>query len=1100
MISWELNEFKIAELHAALVVRLHIPYLIHLHSLLLIDMFTIEGTSSTTEHDLSLQQMTQYWRDRLPFPLTAKLPSPLNDSTLLKPNDQYNDYAHVAWQGLLGGGDSNIPKLRVVQSETEFLRSLPSPNIQIERRWDVDSFMARPTSLAAHRGGFYLSYRPSYMRRVTQNPCVSFNDHAIHKLKNLQLGQGALAAGLNYNTHVFFSHMPIGHDRSTHLTDELQELWIDQIVLPALQSSCSNDVIHHHPRSFADVKCKADVQKEVYDTRAAGINLRYLVPDSCLADFWNEVVRLASTVVNASGADRVEFKAPFLVISGHDLKLHFKRDTANRTRVDFQKSLQLCFRWSSDMFPPKDCWLDFGMEDTPRSSSHHPAITLLRKTTCLHDWVKRFHCSAATKSGRMNTQSFHWSLTQDCGSATVELLPENSLRRQNGIALNKAYNVHKNLFTTPYKGYQPFQNPQFEALGYSTEHISRWYTINNRNVADNLHVNKRKQLINAYQRSKSRVATALDTTKETNFGVRQEYRINWFTFITLDLDDKLHVENVTEFSAENLNPSASRDSSVSIHSDSGRLESNFHRPYFVLPTKEVNRYVAEDINRWLFCLEVLVMQADPSPSTSISESQEIQLQNGIMISAILRTLRLIMGGLEPFSMSGLWLKSWTSKRRKLRAGAALNARSFQPLRLGLNYRSSLERYGLAWLPNRLMNWTGTPRFTPEAQQHLALTRNAFQITFHRARNIQDLVNRENEFDKLFIEMMQERLNHIADSKAHQQSLNFALISAASLIIQCYIQDVFALLATRVPSPRNLPQSRRHAATELTNFTSSLTANEAAGLAGLSYPMVERLLNLPPRLVEPRASKKGLQDGGLRRYHTGLWPDKLTGLFAWDNVESLDKPIHRNWQRTSFRTLTRKLAFIISNELGAEGHAIFLQKITSLAAAKLWIIPHYDSQRLSIMYTKGSTHRDINTQEIVQTLTPLQRTQWLMPQMHSSYHRTLRQAEFGLGLTELTDAEAQCLLDDEENSDDLIEEAWPEKIEAAQLLIAEALETDILQQSNEMNYSLIHLPKLPEMLGFDLTLPFAAAFQEKSDQRMQALKDAHDDTREESPSI
>lgn len=102
-------------------------------------------------------------------------------------------------------------------------------------------------------------------------------------------------------------------------------------------------MIHHYPRAFADVKCKASVKKKIRSIAAQDMNLRYVVPEASLRDFWKKVVRLAASVVNSRGVNRVEFKAPFLMTSEHDLKLHFKRDTASRTRVDFLNSLQHCF-------------------------------------------------------------------------------------------------------------------------------------------------------------------------------------------------------------------------------------------------------------------------------------------------------------------------------------------------------------------------------------------------------------------------------------------------------------------------------------------------------------------------------------------------------------------------------------------------------------------------------------------------------------------------------------------------------------------------------------------------------------------------------------
>ncbi len=49
-------------------------------------------------------------------------------------------------------------------------------------------------------------------------------------------------------------------------------------------------------------------------------------------------------------------------------------------------------------------------------------------------------------------------MTRDAGSIAVELLSQNTLRREGKMALSKAYNVFKNLYSTPLKGYGPFNN------------------------------------------------------------------------------------------------------------------------------------------------------------------------------------------------------------------------------------------------------------------------------------------------------------------------------------------------------------------------------------------------------------------------------------------------------------------------------------------------------------------------------------------------------------------------------------------------------------------------------------------------------------------
>ncbi len=102
------------------------------------------------------------------------------------------------------------PRLRAVEA------------LEIERTWDVDSFIALATSLAIHRHGFRLAYRPPYLRRITQNPYVRFRGKTLHKVKNLRLGQGVASGGYHYDCHIFFPNMPLRVVNGTHLTDQEQ--------------------------------------------------------------------------------------------------------------------------------------------------------------------------------------------------------------------------------------------------------------------------------------------------------------------------------------------------------------------------------------------------------------------------------------------------------------------------------------------------------------------------------------------------------------------------------------------------------------------------------------------------------------------------------------------------------------------------------------------------------------------------------------------------------------------------------------------------------------------------------------------------------------
>ncbi len=99
-----------------------------------------------------------------------------------------------------------------------------------------------------HRGGFKLAYRPPFLRRITQNAYVHFaNEDNLHKVKNMCLGQGLAAGGYGYDCHVFFPHLQVRNNNTTHLTDKQQTEWLNDIVIPALRGSCGNDILQHHP-------------------------------------------------------------------------------------------------------------------------------------------------------------------------------------------------------------------------------------------------------------------------------------------------------------------------------------------------------------------------------------------------------------------------------------------------------------------------------------------------------------------------------------------------------------------------------------------------------------------------------------------------------------------------------------------------------------------------------------------------------------------------------------------------------------------------------------------------------------------------------------
>ena len=783
----------------------------------------------------------------------------------------------------------------------------------------------------------------------------------MHKLKQLRLGAGIAAGGFGYECHIFFPHMAVKDGGETHLSDREQAVWIDHIVLPALKLSCPPDVYQHHPHSFAEADAKAKVKQECFTTGTGQpMDIRYIVPESCLDTFWAKIQHLSYDHTGNRTIPRNAFRDPFLVITGHGLKLFTKRDTFSLARNDYLRHLNQCFDFNAEQIPTEDCWVDLGMEDTPVSAEDPSrGITLMWKLHCLDNWVRKFACPNHDCE-LTETCRYHWALTRDSGSVSVELRQTNSLRRNGGIAYNKAYNVNKEMFATPFKGYSPFQNSQFEALGYSQELLERWYSINS-TKGMRPDAAKRRQLLEAYTTTKQRLSSALRDSKNENYGVRQEYRI------TMELLRALEEGDVDAVELPTLSVADGQGAAGGVAG---------HTPYWVLPTNEVNAFAAAEINRWLFGLEVIIGRVSAGHNGRPAASQEEQLINGVMVSALVRVLRMSIGT-DPSSHPSMWLGERQEREREELDASDEDIEGERSRRQGLNLRACVKENGMAWFPVDLIHWNITPTFTRQAIKRLALAANAFQKSFHKTLNIQRSLSNENAKFQLFREYL-------------RTSKEIGVKAGAQLSIQSYIQEVLALLADRwtdwpEDSETDLAKDRKKRREQFT-ARAKLEDDEALGLRGLSLVMARNLIGSLPRVIGVRQSKAGgkTRNGKAHftRYDTGLWKDKVFALFAWDD-EREDVVKKRGWHNAGFRILTRRLHSIVVEEVGELAGHRFLDCIKEYAGRCLLAIPQYDYDKLSVMH-KASKHHSREAREEISMLNALERTNWLVPQMSEEF--------------------------------------------------------------------------------------------------------------------
>ena len=155
---------------------------------------------------LSLGEAADHWNARLPWEVIDG-PRPLHQAKILPRDNTSNDYESIPWETLLAG-NGDPPAIDLAKSEAQFLQRASLPDLTVRRSWDVGSFIARVTSLAVHNRGFRLSYRPSFLQRITQNPRVRIADIEPHKVKHLRLGQGVAEGGYRYSTYPTVKRQP----------------------------------------------------------------------------------------------------------------------------------------------------------------------------------------------------------------------------------------------------------------------------------------------------------------------------------------------------------------------------------------------------------------------------------------------------------------------------------------------------------------------------------------------------------------------------------------------------------------------------------------------------------------------------------------------------------------------------------------------------------------------------------------------------------------------------------------------------------------------------------------------------------------------------
>ncbi|MCJ1396608.1 hypothetical protein MMC18_009499 [Xylographa bjoerkii] len=1038
----------------------------------------------STPSNRTLSEMTQYIHSHTnpqsPIPTDLLSGSLFSVDAKLGRNDVDECHNTIAWKAILAGAHETQkvpPKLDFARSHNECLADPQLRDLTIRRVWDVDSIICLATTIAVHKGGFNLAYRPPFLRRITQNPNVLFNSVAIHKQKNLRVGLGLYSGGFDYQCHAIFPKMEVY--RETQLTDQQMKVWIDQIVLPALKLACPVEILQRHPRSFEDALAKASSKKEhVFEGHHQHIDLRYPIPEKYLAAFSMELLRLTSLTSihltpDAVGNPRLDFSGCFFIIQAHNLKVVTSRPTLNACREDFISHLHTVFHFNPRNFPYSTCWLDLGMDDTP-DPGPGPAVTLLRKTHCTKLWTKSFE-SPETSAQHLQVAIYHWAATRDSCSASVALTSNNIWCQQHLIAYNKAYNIHKDLWTTPLKNDMIWDNPQFEALAFTQDTLADWLKVNDRRRSS-FGNTKAEKIRTQFYHTVNRTYVSLRDSMNTTFGVRQEYRVGFDFFENLSANADQTPDSGVVFPYPESDNGGSQSSTTQFDT---------HPPYWILRTKDANEFFAAQLNRWLLYVKIINGATLTTPHCPEPVGRQRQLIDGVLLAAILRLIRMSFSSFVPSSRPGIWKEEYTTRpRKRLGPGGAPTAAVPRRRLWGFGQQKALAKYGLAWLPAKLIIWASVT-LTTEAIRHLQQTNDAFQVSFKKSKAMRNVLVEGEHFVQEFRDRLAAAIEKLGEG--HEEALGRVYNQAAELIVQSYIQEVYRVLSIKANPRKKFSQVTYDALLE------PLTENERRGLAGLSFALVKIIYSgqrpstgtagsevddssdasdvvHAPHVVLTRSTRP---DGRSRnngtahfaQYNSGSWSGKLQALFTTD--DELTRP--RAWDTAKFRTLARQLGSIVKSMAGGDHFATFQARIFKVAAEKLWLVFQFDvdhfccSRKISKLNTKA-------TQNALNALTPLSLVSWLVPILRAPYREIFQRA---------------------------IEDGPPGTIRARrdygtlQMALKNA-EFDVASQGSwrgNARWARRHgadgIPRDPSIFEVDLTLTHAAEFQQAVGRRVTA---------------
>jgi hypothetical protein len=551
--------------------------------------------------------------------------------------------------GISGGALEKPPHIMLDLEQEELSHATIS--------FDIDSVTAYLSSLAASRGGirWYPVQRPTsdLQSSLHLDPLpVQYTDrhghlHSIHAPLH-QVKHYTLARVMGFedaSIYVFFPSLYDPQQQTSRLPDQKFQIWMDDILLPAIYHCHSSAQLQHYPSSFCHGQSNswaAWTEERSVRTQARQQLLSYIVPAERLDEIWQMVLWIIQE------KRLVDFYGVHLFLHAKNLKLVTKAGTWAAMRTQFQQTWEQAI----NTHYVQQCFLDIGKETCPMTShlsqdeQSTNSQTLLWKRCCLLKYQRSQQPPDLSRA-----TFYHLSFLQDSGSLTLETRPGTRLR-QEGLQYSQFYCSVKEVFAA---GHQyPFSNVMLEALALDGASHKTWQHLGRGAGQDPA------TLVQGYVHTKNRCSQSIHGSMWKSFGIREEHRVR------NDLLEKID----SEFHCQNWAYKVFRVSR--------------HRPFYIHRTSTVLEWFRWNMNKFCAGFEMV---------HSLQNQHIISWDHTQVMLLFLRCLRLAYGG------GGNHLQRSFGCWRDVKEAA--NATGEMPRREGMGLCNTLQQYRYAWFLNKI---------------------------------------------------------------------------------------------------------------------------------------------------------------------------------------------------------------------------------------------------------------------------------------------------------------------------------------------------------------------------------------------------------------